>query len=376
MTQTYIGFGSIANIAHILDEYHPARTLLVTGKQSYDSCGAAPILTRLLAPSSSARFSDFNVNPNRDDLERGIALAREFKPDLIVAVGGGSAIDMAKMINLFHLQNDPSTPYIVRKKALPSSRKPLVAVPTTAGSGAEATPFAVVYMDRKKYSVEGASLLPSSVILDPQFTLTLPRAVTATSGLDALAQSIESFWSINSTPQSKMHSRAALVLANDHIVSAVNTPTRTDREAMLNAAHLSGKAIAITKTTAPHAISYTFSSHFGVAHGHAVALTLGETLLYNSRVTEHDSLDPRGIVYIQNTINDICRLLHCTTPLEARNYLQDLITGLGLPSRLSELGIPAEKIATIADNIDLERLSNNPRDLPRDALIALLRSIA
>ena len=176
--------------------------------------------------------------------------------DEVVSIGGGSTIDVGKYI-AFHLHI------------------PHTAIPTTAGTGSEVTKFAVFTHNKKKFSLEDDRLIPTSYRLDPSRVVSLPLKQTASSGLDALSQAIESYWSPNATKESKEYSRQAVKRVLASLWFSYQYPkSELFRQHMLIAANFSGKAINIAKTSICHAISYPITTHYGVPHGLACALTL------------------------------------------------------------------------------------------------------
>ena len=283
---------------------------------------------------------------------------------------------MAKLINILSTQDEEVRDCVFNQRFLHKSKLPLVAVPTTAGTGSEATHFAVVYIDKKKYSVAHESVLPNYIILDPRLTMNLPSYITASTGVDALSQGIEAYWSAYSTEESKKYAKEAIELVLDNILQAVNNPTRKSRENMLLGANLAGKAINIAKTTAPHAISYTFTSYFGIPHGHAVGLTLGEMFFYNSLVSERDVTDMRGIKYIKKVFSELNEILGCSSAEASKDKIVKIMYDCGLKTRLSELGVKSnDDIELVCNNVNTERLKNNPRSLTKQALKKILVSI-
>jgi len=373
----YFGSRSIENLREILDKSNSKSIFLVTGRKSYRSCGAEAVLKELLESYDVTRFYDFSVNPKLEDVEMGLKIFREHDFDMIIAVGGGSVIDMGKLINIFAAQKGEPLSYIRKENTINKPGKFLVAIPTTAGSGSEATHFAVVYVDGVKYSLTHRFILPTYAIVDPLLTLSMPKNVAATTGMDAFSQAIESYWSINSTDESKSYSEKAIKLVLDNIRESVNTSSLKSRKAMAEAAHLAGKAINIAKTTAPHALSYTITSRFGIPHGHAVALTLGRVLEYNAGVTDSDCNDKRGKDYVRKTIRDLVSMLGCSTPREANHAINEIMKDIGLETNLIKLGIQDEKIEDIINNINYERLMNNPRKLnDKHVLRALFKSLS
>ena len=253
---------------------------------------------------------------------------------------------------------------------------PLVAVPTTSGSGSEATHFAVVYIERKKYSVAHRSLRPSVAIVDPLLTYGLSPRLTAIAGMDALCQAIESLWSVGSCAESESWASEAVTLIMAILEVAVLKPTPASRESMSRAAHLAGKAIDITKTTAPHALSYALTTEYGIPHGHAVALTLGSLLEFNFNVSDENSNDSRGASHVREVLKTICSLMGARDCAESRESIGRLMDSIGLETHLGPLGITTPLMcATLAARVNPERLANNPRLATREQLSELLAQL-
>ena len=366
---------SADQLKNFLVENKAKSIFLVTGNNSYGLSGAKEIFGELLSKYDLTKFSDFSVNPNTKDLKRGLALFKKGNYDAVIAICGGSVIDMAKLINIFSVHKYDPTTYIKGENQIKTNGKPLLAIPTTAGSGSEATHFAVIYLNKVKYSVTHKYLLPDHSIVDPVFTMNLSKQITASSGMDALCQAIESYWSVNSTDISKQYSKKAIRLALNNLGNAVNKPSLKSRRGILQAANLAGKAINITKTTAPHAISYVFTSNFNVSHGHAVALTLGKILKHNSEVNDTDVADKRGKKYVKKTIRELCSFLGVSGPAKADKKLEDLMKSVGLKTKLKDLGVKKKNLKMIINSVNSERLKNNPRLITKEKLNEILMSI-
>lgn len=373
----YIGLDSISNLKKILNKHKPKNIFLVTGKKSYTICGAKPILDIILKNYKAVHFYDFQTNPKLSDIVKGIGIFKKNNCDFVIAVGGGSVIDMAKSINIFAANPIKPADFFNLKKSLKLKGKTLVAIPTTSGTGSEATSFAVVYLGKDKHSVESYNMLPDYAIVDPQFTISLPKNITASTSMDAFSQAIESYWSNNSTDESKIYSKEAIKLIFQNLRNFVNKPSEKSRLEMAKAAHLAGKAINISKTTACHAISYPITSYFNVPHGHAVALTLAQMLVYNSQVTEKDILDGRGVDYVKGVIREIVALLESKDAEEAGKKINSFMKEIGLATRLGELGIKTDMdIEIIIKNgFNPYRVKNNPRELTESALRRILNDI-
>lgn len=196
------------------------------------------------------------TNPSLEFAEKILQEAKDFHATEIESEGGGSTIDVGK--------------YVAWKLSIPHT-----AIPTTAGTGSEVTKFAVFTQDGRKISFEDDKLIPNKYILDSSKLITLPQRITASSGLDALSQAIESWWSPQATKRSRMYSEKAIKKIMDNLYLSFRNPeNELYREQMLIAANFSGEAINITHTSICHAISYPLTIHYGLPHGIACAYTL------------------------------------------------------------------------------------------------------
>lgn len=370
------GFGAIRRLSRLLDRIPSRRVLLVTGRTSFERSGAAAAVEPLLRGRDVCRFCEFSENPKIEDVVRGLEAFRSAVPDLVVAVGGGTALDMAKLVNAISHQEGEPIEVATGRSPIRHPGVPLVAVPTTAGSGSEATHFAVVYVDRSKYSVASPTLLPHLAIVDPALTFSLSPATTAVTGMDAFSQAMESYWSVHSTAASKTWAARAISLVLEYLPLAVHAPTPGARRAMCKAAHLAGRAINITRTTGAHAVSYPLTSYFGIPHGHAVSLTLGQWLLYNSGVSDADVTDPRGAAYVRQTVAELIRMMSCANAAEACHRIEQLARTVGLETRLGALGVSRADIdEVIVPNVNVERVVNNPRALNAASLRHLVEAV-
>lgn len=351
---------------------------VVTGKGSYKASGAEALLAAQLSGLRQLRFWDFHNNPRLEDAIRGRDACRAMAADLIIAVGGGSALDMAKLVAAFAAQQDEPLGYVLGDRTQAATRLPLVAMPTTCGTGSESTQFAVVYVDGTKYSLSHPSMLPTAAIVDPELLIGLPAQVVAASGMDALCQAVEAFWSVHSTEASRRYSQDALALVLAHLETAVLAPNATARDAMSVAANLAGKAINIARTTAAHAVSYPITSYFHVPHGHAAALTLPSFIEFNAAVTADDVQDPRGLAFVQARMAELVGWFGAPDPAGAKARCAGLMATIGLATRLSELGISsgADLDTIVANGFNPQRVKNNPRCLSESGLRSLLAGIA
>ena len=215
-------------------------------------------------------FCGYHPNPDLADATAGAELYRKMDCDGLISVGGGSAMDTAKAVKALLLAGNMED---VRASKLPEGKLPHIAIPGTAGTGAEATPIAVVYENNEKLSLDHPALLPEAIILDGSLLDTLPLYHKKACALDALCQGIESYWAAKATRESRIHAERAIlgILRN---MNAYLAGDAAAADAVLEAAYESGCAIRISRTTAAHAMSYQITKRIGPAHGHACMLTL------------------------------------------------------------------------------------------------------
>lgn len=339
------------------------RIFLVTGKASYDRGLARSAVEAYCAENGIEvfRFDNFEVNPKEDEMLAGVRAATLFAPDAVIAIGGGSVIDMAKLIRFFcaYTGDIAKADYQAVRLSIP-----LVAVPTTAGTGSEATHFAVVYRRGRKYSVAHPGVLPDVAWLDYRLSLSASPFQKLCSGLDAFCQAMESLWSCRSTPESRAWAAEALDLLHRSLPQAV----KGDHDSMahmVRGAYLAGRAINISCTTAPHAYSYGLTSLARVPHGLAVAAFLPHFMEHNMRANPGNVNDARGCGFVQERLQEIVEILGLDQApcRELRVWLD------GLVNRFSPAVVlqPTEWQA-IVQGVNVERLSNNPVRCEGDGL--------
>ena len=313
-------------------------------------------------PVDLARFSGFSSNPKYEEVCEGIKLFRAERCDGILAIGGGSAMDVAKCIKLYS-QMDPARNYL---EQIPrGSEVPLIAVPTTAGTGSESTHFAVIYYQGVKQSVAHESILPDWAVLEPAVLEGLPLYQKKCTMLDALCQGIESWWSVNSTEESIGFARQAVETIRDNWRAYIVDGDPSAAAEIMCASNCAGRAINITQTTAPHAMSYKLTSLYGLPHGHAVAVCLPEVWAYMLAHMEN-CIDRRGAVYLQEGFASIAHALGYTAPEEAVSGLRHLLSELDIGYPVS--GEREQQLDMLAASVNPVRLKNNPVYLDMKAL--------
>lgn len=342
-TPTFLYQGAIEKLPDILKKEKAKKILLFTGKESYLMMKNQ--IEGVLKGFEIYNYNSFTPNPSEDEVKEAIKNIH-FDFDIIVAVGGGSVIDFAKLYKHY-------------KKA---QNKKLIAVPTTAGTGSEETKFAVCYKDGVKISVEDISLLPDYSIVDSDLLKSLGKYQKGCCSLDAFCQAIEAFWSVNSTQVSDKYALESIKICTENIENYINTNDIKYAISMAKASNLSGKAINIAKTTASHALSYAFTSKHKIPHGHAVALSIAKLAEYNAKVCERNCNDPRGVDFVKSKI----MLLQEYLSDDFEKYFTNLFEKTDVKYKLKDLKI--NNIEEITAQVNIERLSNNPVKLNQEEL--------
>lgn len=363
MQTDYVYDGAITELSKILKFENAKNILIFTGKNSFQPF--KKIIEENLNGCNFQYYNNFSNNPKADEIEKALKTTdKNF--DIIIAIGGGSVIDFAKCYK-FSVDNNLSIKSYFQNKIIPNKITKMIAIPTTAGTGAEATQFAVVYLNGKKYSLDDISILPDYRIVDAKFVQNIPKYQKASCAADAFCQAIESYWAVNSNAKSKLYAKRAIELCRDYLELYVNSDNHLYAEKMSEASYLSGCAINISRTTAAHAISYPFTSKFSIPHGHAVALSIGKLAIYNFKnITKENVNDKRGIAYVKSTMEEIFGILG-TSKIEL--YFENLFKNIGLETNFNKLGIT--NYDEIINSVDLERLSNNPIKLSKEFFIEL-----
>ena len=323
-------------------------------------------------------FSDFRPNPRLEEVEEGINAFSDFQGDVILAVGGGSALDTAKCIKLFTgLSKEKS--YL--EQTFRENDIPLVVHPTTAGTGSESTPFAVIYQDGEKCSVEHESIYPKYRIEDARSLRSLPIYQKKATLLDALSHAMEAIWSKYSNEDSRAYGQKAISLIltnykaylslenkNDAKVqgkaSSAEDPSQSVLESIAEAANLAGKAIAVTKTTAGHALSYKLGSIYQLPHGLATAMV--NRALYPFMCREKcRMIHPENLLFLAK-----CFLAE--TEEEGAKRYREILEDLEI---IPTLSVKAGDLEKLVAAVNPERLSNHPIALREEDIRLLYKEI-
>ena len=339
--------------------------LLVTS-ESFVKRGVVNRIIEKFPDSSIKVISNVKPNPTIENIETEFFRIRDSRPDFVIALGGGSCIDTAKaFVRLFSL---PSVTSLKKVLVLPNSDLnvdpiPLIAIPTTSGTGSEVTPFATVWSntERRKYSISGGDLLPEISILDPSLTLNLPADVTLSSGMDCVSHAFESIWNINSTVDTRTLATRSLQLSLKALPILMKMPDNQEaRASMMKASLLAGLAISQTRTALAHSISYPLTSEFGLPHGLACSFTLPELIVFNAYSAS------------QSLTVLATELGHKSIP-ELQRFMLDFILELRIDEILKSRNIRIDPVLKLVPRmLDSNRASNNIREIHADDLAGLL----
>jgi alcohol dehydrogenase len=302
------GFGALARLPDLVPA--PLPVLLVT-TAGFTRRGVTARVTRLLGEARVIVHDHATPNAQLDDVEAASAAMRGKGIGVIVGLGGGSVLDAAKALAL-GLRSAEARPFSeVFLRGRPqawSDAVPLIAIPTTAGTGSEVTPFATVW-DRsahKKHSLSGDRLFPAAALLDPELTLSLPAEETLYSALDAISHALESLWNRNRTPVSSALAIRALAIAHAALPRVLTEPDDVGARAeMQQASLLSGLTISQTRTAMAHSVSYPLTSRCSVPHGLACSFTLPHLLRMN---LDHVAHHPHEHVVLAGVLELLDRL--------------------------------------------------------------------
>ena len=328
-----------------------------------------PIINQISKSSNLEVFDDVESDPSKKTLIKALKSAKNFKPTGILGFGGGSSMDIAKLISLLvGTEQDIENIWGVGNAKGP--RLPLVLIPTTAGTGSEVTPISIITLEKdEKKGVSSPIILPDLAVLDPELTLNLPSDITAATGIDAMVHAIEAYTSNNqnNNPISKLLAIEALKLLGTSIETAVFDGHNIEaRSNMLLGSMMAGQAFANSPVAAVHALAYPIGGIFHIPHGLSNSLVLPHVLKFNSTnakaCEQYAFLAPFVFKDINQNTNtkNICN--------DFIDRLENLSSLLNLPSKLRELDIPKDACVKMAkESMKQTRLLvNNPREVTEE----------
>jgi alcohol dehydrogenase class IV len=360
---------STEDIRKFIDDKSFKKIFILCGKKSFVTSGAEVLFKKIITKKQIKLFYKNSELPILEELIEIIKKIKDFKPDLILAVGGGAVIDYAKIANVIDLRPDLVSLIINYSYPFKQKYTKLAVIPTTAGSGAEVTSNAVIYVDGVKHSFESELLIPDNFFLIPEFLISAPNKIKASAGFDAIAQALESLVSIKSNDQSVGYATKSLKISINSYISFLNDPNLKNATEMSIASNLAGKAISISKTTAPHATSYPFTSLFNISHGHAVGLFFENFFKFN-----FDNLNKSKTTFnLKKRFDLIFNLFDVENINDFNSKIFIIKKKAKLEDNLKILNINIEESAEkIIKGINLLRLGNNPVKIDGNDILEII----
>ncbi|MEE9339393.1 MAG: phosphonoacetaldehyde reductase [Methylococcaceae bacterium] len=365
MTEIRIAHGEAGNqLTQFLRLNGTERILIIASERCWLRSGLNAVLEQQLPKLQIVLFHQFTPNPGFEEVMAGCELRNSQQSQMILGLGGGSAMDIAKSVALLANYSEQEARNIIETSSQNFTDKvcPLVLIPTTAGSGSEATHFAVIYLDDKKYSLATPVMLPDLSIVDGSQTYSAAPLLAASCGIDALCQAIESYWAVSATKDSQAYAIKAIKILNQHLITAVlskaeRVSNNDARNKVAEAACLAGQAINISKTTAAHAYSYYLTSKHQIPHGHAVSLCFPAVAQcnFNSKKTLLSSGE------LANRYKKLFDVIGVSGIEEFILWFKNLTATIGLEQNLEKLGFkPQQEMEGFLTSVNIERLKNNP----------------
>lgn len=338
---------------------------MIISNRSMGRLGVIDRVQEILGSARTVVFDLVSPNPTLELIDEVVQVSRNKRCRAVVGIGGGSAMDVAKCTAILQLNHRDIAAYLTQGESLEKPGVPYIAVPTTAGSGSEVTPFATVWdMEaRRKRSLEHHWMFPTTALVDPALTLTLPPYQTAATGMDALTQAIEAYWSKRSQPISDMYALRAVRQIFENLEEAYVGGGISARSAMAHASLLAGLAFSNTKTTICHSLSYPMTAHFGVSHGQAVSITLPSFLLWNA-----DGISAK--------LPPLLQAIGSSCAEDAAGRIRRLMERIGLATDFHTLGLSKNDVdLVLAEGFYADRAENNPKPVSVEDARSILYNI-
>ena len=308
-------------------------------------------------------FANVESEPTLEAAEKVAMAARAAGYDLVVGVGGGSVLDMAKVAAAAASNPEQGASDFLGANKIANPSVPTILIPTTAGTGAEATPFALIIVEGKKKAIASPYNLADVVLISPSFTTSMPPEITASTGMDALSHAIEAFLSLGANPLTDSFALEAIRKIADNLTEAASHGGNPEaRLKMSLAAMLAGMAFGNAGVIAGHAAAHTFGAKYSISHAKSSALALPYIMAYNA---QEPGVKERLAKVAREMGEDISRLTEEEAASKAVERVKNLLDELKLPTRLADLQVPEEDLPDLAGAMAKEKgyLARNPRKI-------------
>lgn len=360
----HFGNGRLKDLGGEIEKLERSKGLLVTSR-SFFRKGLAEKIVQESAGRIAKIYPDVSPNPEVSECQECVDLLCENGCDFVVALGGGSVLDCAKAAAAMVTETAPVERYMEKGAELPKHSLPLIAIPTTAGTGSEMTCVSVLSDHAKgiKAPLSCEAFYPKVAIIDPELTYSVPRHITACTGMDVLCHALEAYWSRRHQPVCDALAAHALKLVFANLRTVCGDPENAfAREKMAEASVIAGMAFTIPKTTSAHACSYPLTSLLGIAHGEACALTIDKFLHINAA---RDG----------GRLKTLSLQLGYSSVAELEASIKSLKDDIGMMPDLKEFHVGEELFEKLVQGSKHPNLANNPVEITEEMLVNLYRTL-
>ena len=365
-TRVIFGNGRLADLKAVVDGVagSDSRVFLVTGRHSLRARGVLQRIVGGIGLSRVSLFDDTPPFPSPEAVDDALAKCRESGADVVVAVGGGSALDLAKVVAILTPHKGTALDYANRKRSIRGRGLPFVAAPTTSGSSSEVTSGAALWdmVGKRSLGISSPLMFPTVAVVDPQLTMSMSKRLAAASGMDAFTSAFESYWSLESQP---LTDAINLRVIADYAVNLERSCLQGDldsRTACSFAATMSGIAYSNSHPNVCHAVGSPLTLFWGAEHGQAVGVTLSSFLKWNAPAIAHK-------------LPALLRALGVEDLDAGAARIEQIMSRCGLKTKISALGVGPDDMDTLLDNIRWERTAVLPRPIEREDARALLEQL-
>lgn len=364
-TKVYFGRGSINALVDLIRQSLHSKFIFVAGLHFYKSDECKKLRGDLKNTGKVEFYPERIKKSTFEEVDALVKYVQDGGYDGVIGIGGGAILDSAKVAAALAVNGGVAEDYLVGKiRNIDRKGTYYTAIPTTSGTGSEVTPWSVVW-GKIKYSLSSPEFMfPDVAIVDPALTDECPKYVTATAGIDALCQAIEAYWNVKHNPISDRYALESIETIIGNLEKAVNKPSKTVRDKMAWGSLMGGLAFSNTATTICHSVSYPITAHWNIAHGQATSITLPMFIEYTFPVLE------------KNRLSKILKAVKASNTRDAADKIRRLMKKIGLKTKLSDLGIPKERIDLIvSEGFDPARAKNAPKIPTQEELKKMLLSI-
>ena len=355
-TRVRFGTGSLAHLPDLVEELGGSRAsvFLITGRQNLRHQGTLDRVLTDLNRFHTVHYDQALPFPSPELVDRTVESCHQAAPDVVVAIGGGSALDLGKLVAILMTNPGPSLDYATGHKHIENRGLPFIAVPTTSGSSSEVTLSAAMWqMDQKlSYRVRHSLMFPTIALVDPDLAMSMPMELAAATGMDAFTSAFESYWSKEAQPITDALALRVIRLYTQNLEASCRSANPEARARCALASTMSGIGYTNSRPNICHAFSQPLTLFWGTAHGQAVGITLPAFLGWNAEA-------------IKDKLPSLWEALEVKGLEEAQEYLTNLMVNCGLKTRLEQLGVSSKDLDLILDNVPWERLNTTPSPMTR-----------